>query len=187
MKLYKKILLSIFGITLVSMGLCYWLLTNSVYNGNGFCAFCDPTIIANQTFYEDNLVRGLFSYQPVQPWHCLVVPKRHIERFEEISDAELLATGKALKCINIAIKKLQGPSSYLVLQKNGADVGQTVPHVHVHYIPKPARARTAPAPGLFSDFALALLRPKLSKEKLAEMASRMRSVMASQESLALAT
>jgi diadenosine tetraphosphate (Ap4A) HIT family hydrolase len=101
-----------------------------------FCAFCDPTILSKQMFYEDSLVYALYTHKPILPGHCLIIPKRHVERFEELSDDEILAIGRTIKKVNIAVMQVFETSSYLLLQKNGVEVGQTVPHVHVHYIPR---------------------------------------------------
>ena len=101
------------------------------------CAFCDQSILATHTFYEDDLVMALCTHRPIFPGHCLVIPRRHVERFEELSDQELLQIGKIIRKVNTAAMKVYGTSSYLLLQKNGIEAGQSVPHVHVHYIPRP--------------------------------------------------
>lgn len=91
------------------------------------CPFCDPIIIAKQQFYEDAYVRGLENAKPIVQGHRLIVPKRHVERFEQLSDQELLAVKKLIVGLKIP--------SYWILQKNG--LMQSVPHVHFHLLPKP--------------------------------------------------
>lgn len=100
------------------------------------CAFCDPAILNAQKFYEDELVLALYTHKPVLPGHCLVIPKQHAERFEELSEAEIARIGIVLQKVDRAVKQVFGTSAYLLLQKNGREVGQTVPHVHFHYIPR---------------------------------------------------
>lgn len=100
------------------------------------CAFCQPDVLNRQTFYEDDLVLALYTHKPILPGHCLIIPKRHVERFEELTDEELAQIGRVIKKANIAAEKVFQTISYLLLQKNGAEVGQTVPHVHFHYIPR---------------------------------------------------
>ncbi len=53
-----------------------------------------------------------------------------------LSDEEILQIGRVTKKVNQAASKVFKTSSYLLLQKNGLEVGQTVPHVHFHYIPR---------------------------------------------------
>ena len=102
------------------------------------CAFCDPTVLNNQKFYEDDLVLALYTHKPILPGHCLIVPKRHVERFEMLTDAEITHIGRVIKKVNQAVMKVFGTSSYLLLQKNGREVGQSIPHVHFHYVPRKA-------------------------------------------------
>lgn len=98
------------------------------------CPFCDSRVLDAQTFYEDELVIALCTHKPVLPSHFLIIPKRHVERFESLSDEEFLQMGLVIKNVHAAASKVFGTTSYLLLQKNGTEVGQTVPHVHFHYI-----------------------------------------------------
>jgi histidine triad (HIT) family protein len=103
-----------------------------------YCAFCDPAVLQAQVFYEDDLVYALCTYRPIFPGHSLVIPKRHVERFEMLTDAEMLRIDQVLKKVNTAVREVFHTSAYLLLQKNGREAGQTVPHVHFHYIPRKA-------------------------------------------------
>ena len=118
-------------------GLYFFIRSNSPVV-QGYCAFCDPAILKAQTFYEDDLVLALYTHKPIVPGHFLIIPKRHVERFEMLSDAEITQIGRVIKKVNAAAVKIFDASAYLLLQKNGAEVGQTVPHVHFHYIPRKA-------------------------------------------------
>lgn len=53
-----------------------------------------------------------------------------------LTDAEITQIGRVIKKVNQAVMQVFGTSSYLLLQKNGLEVGQSVPHVHFHYIPR---------------------------------------------------
>lgn len=103
-----------------------------------YCAFCDPKVLAYQTFYEDDLVLALYTHKPMFPGHCLIIPKRHVERFEELSTEEITQMGQVIKKVNLAVMKVFETVSYLLIQKNGREAGQTVPHVHFHYVPRKA-------------------------------------------------
>ncbi len=101
-----------------------------------YCAFCDASILEYQSFYEDDLVFALYTHKPILPGHCLVIPKRHVERFELLTEEEITAMGKVIKKVDQAAMSIFNTASYLLLQKNGVEVGQSVPHVHFHYIPR---------------------------------------------------
>lgn len=100
------------------------------------CPFCDHSVLNSQQFYEEDLVVALYTHKPVLPGHSLIIPKRHVERFEELTGNEILQIGQVVQKVNQAAEKVFGTSSYLLLQKNGKEVGQSVPHIHFHYIPR---------------------------------------------------
>lgn len=103
---------------------------------DNYCAFCDPQILDDQKFYEDDLVMALYTHKPIYPGHTLIIPKRHVERFEMLSEEEITQIGRVIKKVHGAVGKVFGTSSYALLQKNGKEVGQSVPHLHFHYIPR---------------------------------------------------
>ena len=100
------------------------------------CPFCQSSVLNYQKFYEDALIIALYTHKPIMPGHCLIIPKRHIERFEMLSDHEAVQICRVIRKVDQAVKKVFGTSSYLIWQKNGREVGQSVPHVHFHYIPR---------------------------------------------------
>lgn len=61
------------------------------------CAFCDSDVLHRQTFYQDELALALYTHKPILPGHCLIVPKKHIERFEDLSEEEALQLAKVIK------------------------------------------------------------------------------------------
>jgi histidine triad (HIT) family protein len=168
MKLSKKIIVLMLSLSFAFGAVIYLRLSTFTTLDEKNCAFCNPHVIETHTFYEDNLVRGLCSNKPILPYHCLVVIKRHIVRFEKATEEEITAAGKLLKRINAVIQKLNGPSSYLLLQKNGDEVGQTVPHVHIHYMPTQVTNHHCTATwGLLWHFVLAPFQRSISHEELA--------------------
>lgn len=106
------------------------------FSPEGYCAFCDREVVNRQKFYEDDLVFALLTHKPILPGHCLIIPKRHVERFEKLTDEEITHMGRVIKKVHQVASKVFHTSSYLLLQKNGVEVGQSVPHVHFHYIPR---------------------------------------------------
>jgi diadenosine tetraphosphate (Ap4A) HIT family hydrolase len=133
-EMYKAIFYFLIIICLMT-GFYFFL---SQEHADSDCAFCDTQILNNQTFYEDDLVMALYTHKPILPGHSLIIPKRHVEHFEMLSDEEMMQIGRVIKKVNQAASVVFGTSSYLILQKNGREVGQTVPHVHFHYIPRKA-------------------------------------------------
>lgn len=99
------------------------------------CAFCDPEILESQVFYRSNGVLGILTHKPAVPGHVLVIPERHVERFEELTSEEIAALGEVIKKVDVVVRRVFGYEDYVLLQKNGIGAGQSVPHVHFHYLP----------------------------------------------------
>lgn len=100
------------------------------------CAFCNPEVIANQQYYEGQLVRVLYNYYPMLPGHTLIIPKRQVERFEELTAAEVAEMTSTINKVQKAFEKVYKTSDYFLALQNGKKAGQTVMHVHFHMIPR---------------------------------------------------
>ena len=139
----KKIVLSsvFFILFLVIIYISLEFIFSSTTLDKNYCPFCDRKVIEYQKYYEDDLVMGLLTHRPVCKGHCLIIPKRHIERFEKLNEEEVLAIADLIKKTHRAAAKVVKADSYILLQKNGSNVGQTVPHIHCHYIPRRADER----------------------------------------------
>ena len=98
------------------------------------CPFCNPR--PENVLYEDGLIRILLDSYPANRGHLLVVPKRHVERWEELRDGEKSAL---VRGVDLAMEKLEEtlkPDGFNVGMNLGRAAGQTVPHLHVHVIPR---------------------------------------------------
>ncbi|MBP9841470.1 MAG: HIT family protein [Simkaniaceae bacterium] len=143
-----------------------------------YCAFCDPKILEKQTFYEGEFVLALCTHRPVLPGHVLIIPKRHVERFEMLSDEEMVEMGHVIKKINGVVSQEFKTISYLLLQKNGKEVGQTVPHVHFHYIPRKEGENSGVA--LMAKMLLNNLKSPISLQEMELTTERMREIVMSE-------
>ncbi len=103
---------------------------------NAPCPFCQESVLERQKFYENEQVVAMISYRPTLEGHCIIIPKRHVQRFEDLTDEETIHIAQAVKKVHQAVSKVYGTSAYLLLQKNGKEVGQSVSHLHIHYIPR---------------------------------------------------
>ena len=84
--------------------------------------------------YEDDSVLAIRDINPQAPTHVLIFPKKVIPRIGEAQtgDRELLGH-ILLKAAEVA-KKLDLKSGYRLVINNGADGGETVPHLHCHIL-----------------------------------------------------
>ena len=134
------------------------------------CPFCNKVILDSQKFYEDDLVIALWNYKPILPGHSLIIPKRHIERFELLTDEEALRITQVIKKVDATSIQAFNASAYLLYQKNGREVFQTVPHIHFHYIPR-SKGDTSLFSFLF-NFCTHNLKKKLTPAEMATLTSK---------------
>ena len=73
---------------------------------------------------------------PVSPGHTLVVPRRHVASWFELSEEEQIAVLKAVSRARSRLDEEHSPAGYNLGVNVGAAAGQTVMHVHVHLIPR---------------------------------------------------
>ncbi len=164
----KKILLLVF----FSLAIAVAVVLLRTEHKDDVCAFCEEEILERQKFYEDDHVLVLYSHKPIVSGHSLIIPKRHVERFEDLSDEELLHIKEAVIIVHAAAEEIYGASDYLLLQKNGAAAGQTVPHLHFHYFPR--KEGEIPGPLFFLRFFLVPHLPSISDQEMAEATDQFR-------------
>lgn len=175
----KKILLTVLAV-LVITGSYFFLFSDSKkYDPNGYCAFCDPKVLKAQSFYEDDLVYALYTHKPIVPGHCLIIPKRHVERFEGLTDEEACQICRVIKKVHLAAMKVFGTTAYLLAQKNGWEVGQSVPHVHFHYVPRKKDDRISHF--FWLQMYIANVSDPISSAEMQDVVDKMRVVMNSLE------
>lgn len=66
----------------------------------------------------------------------LVCPKRLVTRFTQLSQDEVSDLFGAVQCIGRALETHYAANSLTIAIQDGPDAGQSIPHVHVHVIPR---------------------------------------------------
>jgi histidine triad (HIT) family protein len=99
------------------------------------CVFCRIARkeIPSTVVHEDEDFLAFRDLNPQAPTHVLVIPKRHVAKLADATDADAPAVGKALAGVATVAKRL-GLSDYRVVVNNGAGAGQSVFHVHFHLL-----------------------------------------------------
>ena len=82
---------------------------------------------------EALVIRDAF---PVSPGHTLVIPRRHIGSFFELSDAERTCMVELLARAKAELDLSFQPDGFNIGINDGAAAGQTVQHLHLHLIPR---------------------------------------------------
>ena len=101
-------------------------------NKNNNCIFCNPTDIVINGEYAYSRLDGF----PVSEGHCLVIPKRHVGSIDELSDVELKDLYTVLHQSKTLLIETYLPDGFNIGINEGEAAGQTVPHLHIHLIPR---------------------------------------------------
>jgi len=99
------------------------------------CLFCKiiRKEISAKVEYEDEDMLVFHDVNPQAPVHLLMIPKKHIEGVEAMSESDQKLLGGLLyRAKQMADEK--GWKHYRLVFNNGAEAGQSVFHVHLHLL-----------------------------------------------------
>jgi histidine triad (HIT) family protein len=102
------------------------------------CVFCliRDGKIPSAKVYDDQRTLAFMDINPRSRGHCLVVPKAHAATLYDVETEDLKAAIATAKKVAGAIRKALNPDGLNLLQANGAAAFQSVPHFHLHLIPR---------------------------------------------------
>ena len=98
------------------------------------CVFC--TLPLQRVVDENGTALSIRDGYPVSPGHTLLIPKRHTESIFHLSASERVDLFALLDRAKFTLDKEFKPQGYNIGVNDGRAAGQTVPHVHVHLIPR---------------------------------------------------
>lgn len=119
--------------------------------------------------YEDERTMAFLDVHPLAEGHVLVVPKRHLRAFEDLTEEDACALSRAVLKVNGAVMKALGVDSTTIGVNNGGAAGQVVPHLHVHIVPRRYGDGAGTIHSMFKH------KPISDPETLKEIAERIRS------------
>ena len=100
-----------------------------------FCKIRDGQSPAMKV-YEDVRTLVFMDINPLNAGHCLVTIRSHAATIWDADDADLEAAITVAKQVALALREAVKPDGLNVLQANGAAAFQSVPHFHLHLIPR---------------------------------------------------
>jgi histidine triad (HIT) family protein len=102
------------------------------------CVFCKirDGELPSMRVYEDDRTMAIMDINPVNSGHCLVIVKTHAPTLWEADPADLQAAITAAQKVGLALRTVVKPDGLNMLQANGAAAFQSVPHYHLHLIPR---------------------------------------------------
>jgi histidine triad (HIT) family protein len=102
------------------------------------CVFCKiiQGQIPSTKVYEDDKTLAFMDIHPVNPGHCLVVPKEHAANLMDSSPEAVADAMRTVHKVAKAVQKALNPYGINLLQANGEGAAQSVFHLHIHIIPR---------------------------------------------------
>jgi histidine triad (HIT) family protein len=100
-----------------------------------FCMIRDGKIPSAKV-YDDERTLAFMDINPLTRGPCLVVTKAHAATLYDAELEDLKAAIATAKKVAGALRKALSPDGLNVLQANGAAAFQSVPHFHLHLIPR---------------------------------------------------
>ena len=102
---------------------------------NNPCLFCN--ISESGCAHENDLAYASYDSYPVSEHHCLIIPKRHIKDYFQLTQDELTACHELIKVVKDEIfTKDQSVKGFNLGTNIGKVSGQSILHCHFHLIPR---------------------------------------------------
>ena len=101
------------------------------------CLFCDIAAgkIPSKIAYSDDSVVAFWDIAPQAPVHVLVIPRKHIESAQALTEADEPLLGHMFAVSRqLAEETGLAKTGYRLITNVGADAGQSVPHLHLHLV-----------------------------------------------------
>lgn len=99
------------------------------------CPFCLKSSNA-EIIIESQLIYAIYDKYPVNPGHVLIIPKRHVQDYFDLTDEEQLSCWSLVNELKKMLDRKFRPDAYNIGINNLFAAGQTIPHVHIHLIPR---------------------------------------------------
>ncbi|MEN3939981.1 HIT domain-containing protein [Prosthecobacter sp. SYSU 5D2] len=103
------------------------------------CPFCRVLLLELETakLGENEFAMAFLDLCPVNPGHTLVVPRRHVTSFVDLTERETAAVFQLIRQLVHALKSASASYQGITLSAaDGEAADQEVPHAHFHVIPR---------------------------------------------------
>lgn len=99
------------------------------------CIFCQ--LEPERIELENNLALAILDKYPITPGHRLIIPKRHCGSYFKLENKEIEACNELLRTVrNQMMAEDPDIGDFNIGINDGPLAGQTVPHCHIHLVPR---------------------------------------------------
>lgn len=110
-------------------------MNSDLFKNDMKCPFCN-LVPSLEIIAESSLAYSIYDGFPVSKGHVLVIPKRHCADYFELSCEEQSVCWLLLNDVKKIIQRLYNPDGFNIGININHSAGQTIPHVHIHLIPR---------------------------------------------------
>ena len=110
------------------------------------CPFC--TLPESRVILANHQAVAVADGFPISPGHTLIIPRRHVESIFELNAKEVNALIMLLAEAKNVLADEQKPDGFNIGVNDGPAAGQTIPHLHIHLIPRFIGDRPDPRGGV---------------------------------------
>jgi ATP adenylyltransferase len=123
-----------------SPGRMKWVAGAKPYKGCVFCGIAknDPKVL-KKVIYRDKTMMVIMNIFPYNVGHLQVVPRRHVEWLEDLSDEEYSHFDGLIRKTVKLLKKSLNPIGFNVGMNLGKHSGQSITHLHCQIVPRYAK------------------------------------------------
>ncbi len=102
---------------------------------NNPCLFCNSKV--SGIVHENDLAYASYDTYPVSDQHCLIIPKRHVVDYFDLSNEEIIACNDLIKIIKKQVlENDKSVKAFNIGTNAGKIAGQSIMHCHIHLIPR---------------------------------------------------
>jgi histidine triad (HIT) family protein len=98
-----------------------------------FCAIIRGDIPAQVVLKSDGTL-VIKDIAPKAPIHYLIIPEKHISDITVLTCEDMHVSASIFKVVQELAQHLSGSQAFRLILNNGADAGQSVFHMHVHFL-----------------------------------------------------
>lgn len=154
--------------------------------GHEDCPFCSSAC-QRSAFHADDRFLAIYNIAPVLPGHSLVVPRAHVQSMLDFADSELAQFVLFARQVTHLLAGAFAADGFDWTIQDGRSAGQSVPHLHLHIIPRHAGDLPDPGdwyPALIADGRATIdsaVRSRLTSTEHAHVSARLRALAAQKD------
>ena len=105
----------------------------NIVKNSSQCCFCN---LDRELIIQNESSVAFYDKFPVSKGHSIVIPKKHISNYFDLSEAEQQDCWKLINEMKIFLTNKYNPDGFNVGININESAGQTVMHAHIHLIPR---------------------------------------------------